>query len=120
MVEAQGGDVSVIDHPEAYPVAPFQCDMLAPAGVNFAADTDALLLGQASITMGAGRQVAEDDVDALSGLWLHKVVGEPVQEGDVVHIGTVRNGAIGRDQKAQLSEKSICTQPKHHPTYRQL
>jgi thymidine phosphorylase len=31
-------------------------------------------------------QIASDDVDALAGLWLNKVVGEQVQQGDVVVI----------------------------------
>lgn len=83
MVEAQGGDVSVVDKPENYPTAPFQCNLVAPRD-GFVSDMDALVLGQASVSLGAGRQVAEDDVDPLAGMWLHKVVGEQVKEGDTV------------------------------------
>lgn len=84
MVAAQGGDVSVVDHPEEYPTAPFSCQVLAPQGAGFVSDMNALVMGQASVSLGAGREVAGEAVDALAGLWLHKVVGEQVEEGDVV------------------------------------
>ena len=83
MVEAQGGDTSVIDNPDSYPSAPFQCSILASQD-GFVYDMDALLIGQASVALGAGRQVAADDVDALAGLWLCKVVGEKIEKGDTV------------------------------------
>lgn len=83
MVEAQGGDVHVVDNPDAYPSAPFQCSIVAPQD-GFIFDMDALLIGHACVSLGAGRQIASDDVDALAGLWLNKVVGEQVQQGDVV------------------------------------
>ena len=83
MVEAQGGDTSVVDNPESYPTAPFQCNILAPKD-GFVFDMNALVIGQASVLLGAGRRVAADGVDALAGLWLYKVVGEHVNKGNTV------------------------------------
>jgi pyrimidine-nucleoside phosphorylase len=106
MVEAQGGDTSVIDDPECYPSAPFQCDILAPRD-GFVSDMDALVIGQASILLGAGRRVAEDDVDALAGLWLSKVVGEHVEKGDiVVTLHTSLGEDVLREVKLQV-ERAI-------------
>ena len=102
MVQAQGGDVSVIDNPESYPSAPFQCYIAAPKD-GFVSDMNALLMGQATVALGAGRQVATDDVDALAGLWLHKVVGEKVNKGDtVVTLHTSLSEDVLKDVKLQV------------------
>jgi pyrimidine-nucleoside phosphorylase len=54
MVEAQGGDINVVDNPDMYPSAPFQCSIFAPQD-GFVFDMDALLIGHACVSLGAGR-----------------------------------------------------------------
>ncbi|MFV0547343.1 MAG: pyrimidine-nucleoside phosphorylase [Limnobaculum xujianqingii] len=77
----QGGDASVVDHPERLPQAKFKIEVPAKtAGVvaNIIADE----IGVAAMLLGAGRATKEDDIDLAVGLMLHKKVGDSVQTGD--------------------------------------
>ena len=80
LVEAQGGDASVLDHPARLvgePVAVVEADR---AGV--VRDVDALALGYAAVALGAGRARKEDAVDHGAGFVLNKRPGEPVEAGE--------------------------------------
>ena len=76
LVEAQGGDASVLDEPERLMGAPVAAVEAAASGVVSA--IDALALGHAAVALGAGRARKEDAVDPRAGFVLHKVVGEAV------------------------------------------
>ena len=77
----QGGDETVVDHPERLPQAEFVIDVPAKqTGVvsNMVADE----IGIAAMLLGAGRATKEDEIDLAVGLMLRKKVGEPVKEGE--------------------------------------
>ncbi|MCD1125642.1 pyrimidine-nucleoside phosphorylase [Jinshanibacter sp. LJY008] len=77
----QGGDASVVDHPERLPQAKFKIEVPAKtSGVvaNIIADE----IGVAAMLLGAGRATKEDDIDLAVGLMLHKKVGDSVKAGD--------------------------------------
>ncbi|QBH98489.1 pyrimidine-nucleoside phosphorylase [Limnobaculum zhutongyuii] len=79
----QGGDASVVDHPERLPQAKFKIEVPAKtSGVvaNIIADE----IGVAAMLLGAGRATKEDDIDLAVGLMLHKKVGDSVQLGDAL------------------------------------
>lgn len=81
MVEAQGGDVSVLDRDWAG--APVVREVVAPNdGVVHA--IDAFAIGMAAVALGAGRSRAEDGIDARVGFELNKKVGDSVQTGEVL------------------------------------
>lgn len=81
MVEAQGGDVSVLDRDWAQ--APVVCEVVAPFdGVVHA--IDAFAVGMAAVALGAGRARAEDGIDARVGFELNKKVGDSVAKGEVL------------------------------------
>jgi thymidine phosphorylase len=48
------------------------------------ANIDALLLGRTAVSLGAGRIIADEPVDATAGILLHVKVGQAVKEGDPV------------------------------------
>ncbi|MEM1041896.1 MAG: thymidine phosphorylase [Bacteroidota bacterium] len=83
LVEAQGGDRSVLDDPDrragSEPVATVE----APAG-GFVAGIDARALGLAAVRLGAGRAQKEDDVDPTAGFVLLKKPGEAVAPGEPI------------------------------------
>ncbi len=83
LVEAQGGDLSVIDDPDmrsgAEPVFDVRSDV---AGI--VQSIDAREIGLACVAMGAGRALKEDGVDPVAGITLNKTVGDPVGRGDVL------------------------------------
>ncbi len=80
MVEAQGGDVAVIDDPSRLPPAPLVTTLLAGAD-GVITDIDAALIGQASVLLGAGRERKGDPVDHAAGIVLRATVGESVRRG---------------------------------------
>ncbi|AWH88749.1 pyrimidine-nucleoside phosphorylase [Limnobaculum parvum] len=77
----QGGDASVVDHPERLPQAKYKIEVPAKtSGVvaNIIADE----IGVAAMLLGAGRATKEDDIDLAVGLMLHKKMGDSVKAGD--------------------------------------
>lgn len=77
----QGGDASVIDHPERLPQAAYQIDVPAKAsGVVSSIVADQI--GVAAMLLGAGRTTKEATIDLAVGLVLRKKVGDNVQEGE--------------------------------------
>lgn len=81
MIRNQGGDDSVVDHPESLLTAKYELDLPAPkAGV--VTKLVANEIGVAAMLLGAGRKTKEDSIDYAVGLKLHKKVGDPVAEGE--------------------------------------
>lgn len=79
----QGGDDSIVDHPERLPQAKYKIAVPAKrAGYvsNIVADE----IGVAAMILGAGRATKEDEIDLAVGLMLHKKVGDQVKEGDAL------------------------------------
>jgi len=79
MVEAQGGQVRVVD--EAVSVSLTEQDTLTALSDGYIQDIDALVLGRLAVRLGAGRAKAEDAVDPFAGIRLYCSVGEHVQAG---------------------------------------
>src|SRR2546428_6450280 len=86
LVQAQGGDLAVIDDPEQLPRAPVQRPVPAEvAGTVLAVDAEAL--GHAAMVLGAGRERIEDRIDAGAGLVIGRKVGDRVERGEAVAVG---------------------------------
>jgi len=81
MVEAQGGDRSVIDHPEIMPQATYKIPLPAKtSGVVSRVEADEM--GVASMLLGGGRQKADDKLDYAVGIMMNKKVGDKVEAGE--------------------------------------
>ena len=80
VVEAQGGDVSVLHDPTTRTDTAPAGTVTAPAA-GYVQAIDAFEIGMTAVRMGAGRRVKEDPVDPTAGLVLHKKVGEAVETG---------------------------------------
>ncbi|HOO30168.1 MAG TPA: pyrimidine-nucleoside phosphorylase [Bacillota bacterium] len=83
MVVAQGGDPAYIDDPRRLPVAPYSEYITAPCS-GYVASVDAMTLGRAAMSMGAGRARKEDSVDLECGLVTLVSIGDPVEQGQPV------------------------------------
>jgi pyrimidine-nucleoside phosphorylase len=80
-VASQGGDASVIDHPERLPQAAYQSEVLATRdGVVSQINADEI--GIAAMMLGAGRANKESEIDLAVGLMLRKKVGDTIKKGD--------------------------------------
>lgn len=78
---SQGGDSSVVDHPEKLPQAAYQIEVPAQAD-GVVAEIVADEIGTAAMWLGAGRATKESDIDLAVGLMLNKKIGDPVKAGE--------------------------------------
>jgi len=80
-IKNQGGDVSVVDHPEKLPQAKYKIEVRAKES-GFVAKIVADEIGIAAMLLGAGRAAKDDVIDLAVGLMLRKKVGDSVTKGD--------------------------------------
>ena len=80
LVGRQGGDVSLVEHPERCPQAQHAV-VVAAQSSGWVVEIDARLVGRLSMQAGAGRQRMEDPVDYTAGVMLRRKVGDPVTVG---------------------------------------
>ncbi|WP_284140315.1 MULTISPECIES: pyrimidine-nucleoside phosphorylase [unclassified Virgibacillus] len=80
---SQGGDATVVDHPEQLPQAKYQIELIAKKS-GTVAEIVANEIGAAAMMLGAGRATKESIIDLAVGIVLHKKVGDPVQEGEAL------------------------------------
>lgn len=80
MVEAQGGDVKMVDDPLLLPKARIVEEFIAPRA-GYIAQIAADEIGMASFELGAGREKKGDPVDLAVGLRLDIKVGDYIEQG---------------------------------------
>jgi pyrimidine-nucleoside phosphorylase len=83
LVEAQGGDVGMVDHPSRLPKAPSLTTLRAPRA-GYVAAIDAEAVGVASVHLGAGRAKKGDPIDLRTGIVLKVKVGDRVAKGQPI------------------------------------
>ncbi|MEA1928451.1 MAG: thymidine phosphorylase [Candidatus Auribacterota bacterium] len=83
MVAAQGGDTAYIDNPELFPKAGTIIPVKAPQA-GFIHKIDTLEMGMICVALGAGREVAEDQLDMSAGIIFARKVGDRVEEGETM------------------------------------
>ncbi len=84
MVEFQGGDTEVCDHPEILPQARSTLEVRSDTG-GFVGEIDALAFGKACVVLGGGRLKKTDAVDPAVGFVLAKKTGNAVREGETLY-----------------------------------
>ncbi|EAD3285974.1 pyrimidine-nucleoside phosphorylase [Listeria monocytogenes] len=77
----QGGDASIVGHPEKLPQAKYQIEVPAKTS-GFVSQIVADEIGIAAMILGAGRATKEDEINLAVGLMLRKKVGDAVKEGE--------------------------------------
>ncbi|EAF5218797.1 pyrimidine-nucleoside phosphorylase [Listeria monocytogenes] len=77
----QGGDASIVDHPEKLPQAKYQIEVPAKSS-GFVSQIVADEIGIAAMILGAGRATKKDEINLAVGLMLRKKVGDAVKEGE--------------------------------------
>lgn len=105
MIEAQGGDSSVVDDTSKLPAARKIIDVTSDkAGKITAMDTKGI--GRSAMLLGAGREKKEDVIDSAVGLIMECAIGDAIKAGDIIckmHINDEKN-----EQKAiKLFKESI-------------
>ncbi len=83
MVERQGGDVRYIDEPSLFESAAYCEPVLSPCdGYIWHMDTDEI--GMISVSLGAGREVADEKIDHSAGIVICRKTGDAVKAGEAV------------------------------------
>lgn len=80
-IQNQGGDPSVVDHPDRLPKAKYLIELPAQQD-GVVAELVADEIGTAAMLLGAGRATKESEIDLAVGLMLNKKVGDSVKKGD--------------------------------------
>lgn len=117
MVEAQGGDVRMLDHPSLLPHAPYTLEVHA-AQSGYVGAIDAEQLGLAAMLLGAGRPTKDAVIDHAVGLVLRKKVGGEVREGDrlaTLHIRTKGEEAEAVAERVRLAYNITPERPEPKP-----
>lgn len=81
LVQAQGGDVSVVDSPGKLPQARLVQTFHAPRDATIL-QIHARQIGEAAVALGAGRAKKTDPVDHAVGIVVHKKVGDFVKKDE--------------------------------------
>ena len=98
LVQAQGGDVSFVDDPGKLPQAQVMEVVESPRS-GWLAQVDARAVGEASVTLGAGRARKSDPVDHAVGFVIHHKVGDRVARGE--RLFTVHAESQGKAEAAR-------------------
>ena len=80
MVEAQGGDVSMVDDPALLPQAAI-VETIRAVNHHYVAGVNAESIARASFELGGGRATKKDSLDHSVGVMVHVKVGDEVQPG---------------------------------------
>jgi pyrimidine-nucleoside phosphorylase len=81
LVQTQGGDVSFVDDASKFPRAKYVEVVESPRD-GYLAQIHARTVGEASVTLGAGRAKKSDPVDHAVGFIIHHKVGDKVGKGE--------------------------------------
>src|SRR5215216_1321848 len=111
LVHAQGGDVSYIDDPSKFPRADHLEVVLAPRN-GYLSEIQARSVGEAAVTLGAGRAKKSDAVDHAVGFVIHHKVGDKVEAGEPLFtIHANDEGRLADAREAVLSAHRFSGQP---------
>lgn len=105
LVQAQGGDVSYVDNLSKFPRAKFVEVVKAPRS-GFVSQVQARSVGEAAVTLGAGRAKKSDPVDHAVGFIIHKKVGDKVEAGEPLF-------TIHADEESKLVEARTAVLAAH-------
>jgi len=83
LVAAQGGDPRVVDDPALLPSSPLTADFVSPVA-GYLYSMRAAEIGWAAMSLGAGRERAEDAVDPGAGITMRKRIGDYVERGEPI------------------------------------
>ena len=102
LVEAQGGDVRVIENTKLLPSAKYQKAYRSKKN-GYINEINALDIGMASVKLGAGRETKASDIDYGAGIVLKKKVGDFVKENEDLAI-LYSNGETGFENAMELMD----------------
>lgn len=101
IVERQGGDPAIVDHPERLPTTPIREPIRATRD-GYIVGVNALAIGTAAMRLGAGRVRKEDTIDPAVGIMMVAKPGDRVRMGDPIMEVHVRERASWESIRSRL------------------
>lgn len=114
LVEAQGGDVGVVDDPSRLPQAPVVAEVEAPQA-GYLAAMHAREIGLTVMQLGGGRERKGDPIDHAVGVRLHHRVGDQVASGEPLYTIFAQDDAQRATAEARLLEATEFSQTAVEP-----
>jgi len=99
LISVQGGDPSYVDDPSRLPKAKLIETVAAPRSGSLS-QIHARLVGEAAVSLGAGRAKKSDAIDHAVGIIIHHKVGDIINAGDhlfTIHANDTKLLAQARD-----------------------
>lgn len=115
LIEAQGGDPTIVDQPDRLPQASVQVAVKS-SQTGYVSEIVADQIGIAASMLGAGRMTKDAEIDLAVGIVLEKKVGDFVDQGDtlaIIHSNDQQNDAIF--EKVQAAFKTQTEKVKQKP-----
>ena len=84
-VQAQGGDVQMVEKPEFLPKSSYEFIYKSPEN-GYIKQLNALDIGLASVKLGAGRETQDSVIDHGAGILLKKKIGDSVKKGEALAV----------------------------------
>jgi len=111
MVNAQGGNSSVIDNPLLLPQSPFILDILyEEPEAAWVSDVHAGIIADVVLETGAGRKTAEDSINHSVGISSLVVAGDRLEPGDL--IGRLHHSNLNMSSEWEKRIRSAITTQK--------
>lgn len=102
MVQAHGGDIALVDDTKQFPQAKYVKEVFAQQD-GFITGFQTEKCGMASMTLGAGREKKEAEIDYTAGIRLVKEYGNPVKRGDILaYLYTSKEETLARAEMILL------------------
>lgn len=103
LVERQGGDISLLRHPNRYPKPKFTT-VVSSKDEGIVGSIDSLQLGMSVIALGGGRTTMDDIIDPKAGIRLKKKVGDNVMKGESIAEFYTDKEDVVDSVRAQIAE----------------
>jgi pyrimidine-nucleoside phosphorylase len=117
LIEAQGGDPSVIENPGIMPTAKLQLEYVPSAvtGTRWVKHLDGRKVSEACKLMGAGRDRKNDPINHAVGIVLRAKIGTKIEQGEaaaIIHADTREHfeaAARKLDEAFTFSSETVAT-----------
>ena len=117
LIQAQGGDVRVVDDLESLPKAG-QVFQIEAEQTGWVSAVDAKEIGESSVILGAGRVKKGDPIDPAVGIMVKAKIGDKVEKGQVVFEVHVNNEERYHEAMVKIKKALIISQrPVEVPPY---
>ena len=101
MIERQGGNPAIVDDPSLLPTAAVQHEVRVSTP-GYLQSIAARQLGLAALGLGAGRLKKSDKIDPAVGIILHKRVGDPLSQGDLLAVIHASSPTAAQEAEARI------------------